>query len=187
VKKRPPYNQNAMIRGSIRRTFSRSPVVREVLMAGRREVPKHNKDGSLAKKPAVQYQCQVCNCWVSSTKVTVDHIEPVISVDEGFVDWNQFVARLFCDKVNLQRICDDCHDAKTQKERIARLLNQYHQELLGFEMAVMQGIIPADYKKMLNKYIAKKKTIGLEEIVQRARELKDHIELFLKGKSDVKR
>ena len=176
TKKRPPYNQNAMIRGAIRRTFSRSPVVREVLMGGRQEVPKYNKDGSLSKKPAVQYQCEVCDAWVSSTKVTVDHIEPVISVDDGFVDWNQFVDRLFCNKSNLQRICDDCHDKKTYKERIARLLIQYNDELYHFEMAVMQGVIPADWKKNLAKYIAKKKTPGLESVVQRAKDLKSHIE-----------
>lgn len=180
MKKRPPYNQNAMIRGAIRRTFSRSPIVREVLMAGRREVPKYNKDGALAKKPSVQYQCQVCFNWEGSTKVTVDHIEPVISVEVGFVDWNQFVDRLFCDKSNLQRICDTCHDKKTHIERITRLLKQYDQELNQFEMAVLQNVIPADWKKMLAKYIAKKKTVGLEQIVQRAKDLKDHIQKEIK-------
>jgi len=177
-----------MIRGAIRRTFSRSPIVREVLMAGRREVPKYNKDGRLAKKPAVQYQCEVCDTWESSTKTTVDHIVPVISVDDGFVDWNQFVDRLFCDKQNLQRICDTCHDAKTYEERITRLLRQYTQELDALEQIIkspkttitshqidLRGLL-----KTLNKYIAKKKTVGLEVIVQRARDLKEHIQKEIK-------
>lgn len=116
-KKRPPYNQNSAIRSALRRTFSRSPIVREVLMAGRREVPKYNKDGTRAKKNAVQYQCEVCGKWVGSTHVEVDHINSVIDNEVGFIDWNTFIARLFCDKSNLQRICDDCHDIKTQKER----------------------------------------------------------------------
>lgn len=116
-KKRPPFNQNSAIRSALRRTFSRSPIVREVLMAGRREVPRYNKDGTRAKKDAVQYQCEVCGKWVGSTHVEVDHINPVIDNNIGFVDWNTFVARLFCGKENLQRICDDCHDKKTQAER----------------------------------------------------------------------
>jgi 5-methylcytosine-specific restriction endonuclease McrA len=93
-------------------------------MEGRREVPKYRKDGSLASKPAVQYCCQVCNQWVSSTKVSVDHKEPVIPLDGSFdpqnPDWNMFVERLWCDKSNLQRICDICHQAKTNQEREAR-------------------------------------------------------------------
>lgn len=122
MKKRPPFNQNAAIRGAIRRIFSRSPIVREVLMAGRREIPKYNKDGSRSKVNAVQYECQTCNTWVSSTLVSVDHVVPVISTDIGFVDWNVFVERLFCKKENLQRICDPCHDKKTYSEKVARLI-----------------------------------------------------------------
>lgn len=176
MKKRPPYNQNAMVRGAIRRTFSRSPVVREVLFAGRREVPKYNKDGGRAKKDAVQYQCEVCNTWVSSTKVSVDHIEPVISVDTGFVDWNEFVARLFCDKSNLQRICDDCHDKKTYKERIARYLIQYNQELDELEKTIKSKDFDLKtMKKALSKYTAKKKTPELSSIVQRAQAIKNSI------------
>jgi 5-methylcytosine-specific restriction endonuclease McrA len=129
MKKKAPFNQNAAIRGAIRRIFSRSPVVREVLFEGRREVPRYNKDGSRAKKDSVQYQCQVCDEFVSSTKIAVDHKIPVISVEEGFQDWNIFVARLFCQKENLQRICDPCHQEKTNEERFQRQLKK-DQELL---------------------------------------------------------
>jgi hypothetical protein len=145
-------------------------------MKVRREVPKFNKDGSRAKKDAVQYQCGACSQWTKSTAVSVDHITPVIAVETGFNDWNDFVSRLFCGPENLQVICDPCHNAKTQTERIARLTKQYMEELYRFEMAIMQGIIPADWKKMLARYIAKKKTKGLEDVVQRAQEIKEHIE-----------
>jgi len=120
--KRPPYNQNAAIRGAIRRTFSRSPVVREVLQSVRREVPKYNKDGSRAKRDSVQYQCQVCLGWVSSTRAAVDHVDPVIHPDKGFENWDTFVNRLFCAKSNLQVICEICHKAKTNRERLHRAI-----------------------------------------------------------------
>jgi hypothetical protein len=145
-------------------------------MKVRREVPRFNKDGSRAKKDSVQYQCRACGEWTKSTAVSVDHITPVIDVQVGFVDWNQFVERLFCGPDNLQAICDTCHNAKTQSERIARLLIQYDEELYRFEMMIMQGVIPATWKKELNKYIAKKKTPGLESIVEKAKNIKSHIE-----------
>jgi hypothetical protein len=179
--KKPKYNQNSAIRGALRRTFSRSPIVKEVMMKSRREVAKYNKDGSRSKKDAVQYLCGTCSQWSNSTSSAVDHISPVVAVEDGFVDWNNFIARLFCGPDNLQVICDTCHNEKTSSERIARLTIQYTEELYGFEMAVMQGIIPADWKKILGKYIAKKKTKGLEQIVERARAIKSHIEGSLKN------
>jgi hypothetical protein len=144
----------------------------------RREVPRYLKDGSRAKKNWVQRQCEVCYTWVGSTKIVVDHKEPVISVDDGFQDWNVFVARLWCDKSNLQRICHECHNAKTQSERITRLVKQY-----GEELDTLEGIVNCDWVayqidpklllKNINKYIAKKKTKGLEDVVQRAKTLKE--------------
>jgi 5-methylcytosine-specific restriction endonuclease McrA len=185
VKKRAKYNQNACIRGALRRQFSRSPIVREVLMKVRREVAKFNKDGSRSKKDAVQYCCSACGQWIGSTKCTVDHITPVIDVQAGFVDWNQFIDRLFCDASNLQVICDPCHNTKTQGERIARLIIQYTEELDGLELDVEiantrrkligHNDVPKDLVKVLNKYIAKKKTMELKPIVERAKRLKDSL------------
>lgn len=168
IKKRPPYNQNASIRGALRRAFARSPIVREIMDESRREVPRYKKDGTLAKKPHVQRQCQVCNEWVGSSKIVVDHIEPVVSVDEGFVDWNAFVARLWCSRENLQRICDPCHDSKTYEERITRLAAKYTRELDELEAAICASQSLPDLKKTLKKYISKKKTKELEHIAQRA-------------------
>lgn len=151
MKKSPPFNQNMVIRGAIRRTFPRSPVYREVLYAGRREVPKYNKDGSRAKKDAVQYHCEVCLDWVSSTKIAVDHIVPVISVDNGFVDWNEFVARLYCSKENLQRICDDCHQKKTNKERFERNFKQELEQISALEKSANMNVVKAGLKKFTKK------------------------------------
>ena len=94
--KQHKFNMNAAIRGAIRRIFARSPIIRQIMMQNRREIAKFNNDGSRSKKDAVQYLCNVCKEWVSSTRISVDHIDPVISVDDGFVDWNTFVAKVFC-------------------------------------------------------------------------------------------
>ena len=170
------WNQEAAIRGALRRTFSRSPIIREVLFKVRREVPKYNQDGARSKKDAVQYRCNVCGTYVGSTKVSVDHINPVVSVSEGFIDFNTFIARLFCDSANLQVICDSCHNTKTQTERISRLLGQYDKELDDLELKVKtKSISNSEALKTLKKYISKKKTPGLNPVVQRALLIKNFL------------
>ena len=65
---------------------------------------------------AEHYKCNACNKEWPLTEVQVDHIIPVVG-PEGFVDWNTYVDRLFCDKSNLQVLCTTCHDKKTHKEK----------------------------------------------------------------------
>lgn len=188
------------IRGANRRLFARSPLVFEKLNESRQEFPRYKKDGTLAKKPWVKRQCEVCSAWVSSTKIAIDHIDPVVPPN-GFPAnsdmWDRitiFLKRLWCDKSNLQRICDDCHDKKTYKERIERLTKQYTIELDEIEYGLRTfsgphkvdektwaGIVK-EQKKLLSKYIAKKKTPELMPVVQRALTIKENL---LKGKYNV--
>jgi len=132
-KKKPKYNQNSQVRSAIRRTFSRSPLVQEVLKSVRSEHDQFKKDGTLAKRKAVRYECAECGKLFMRTQVAVDHVDPVIPLDEEFTDWNTFVSRLFCDKLNLQVLCSyrikdkdkhggilSCHYRKTQEERALR-------------------------------------------------------------------
>jgi 5-methylcytosine-specific restriction endonuclease McrA len=172
-KKKSPFNQNAAIRGAIRRIFSRSPVKIEVLKKVRREVPRYNKDGSRGKRDAVQYQCAVCKSFVGSTKVEVDHIIPVIEVNEkGFVDWNMFVERLFCGPENLQVICDPCHDTKTHDERMKRqalkdrvVLDEIEERLKSVSTIAEEK----ELKKQVSKFLTKTKA---PETKERALKLK---------------
>lgn len=200
AKKKSPFNQEMSIRGVNRRLFARSPLVQEKLEESRQEFPRYKKDGTLAKKPWVKRQCEVCNQWVGSTKIAIDHIDPVVPPDgfpANFDMWDRitlFLKRLWCDKSNLQRICDECHDKKTYKERIERLTKQYTLELDEIETTLKSfngpykvsaakfANVTKEYKKILAKYIAKKKTLELGPIVQRALLLKENL---LKGKYNV--
>lgn len=167
------WNQDAAIRGGLRRVFSRSPVVREVLLKVRRTVPKYNKDGSRAKRDAVEYKCNVCGEWVGSKHIAVDHIVPVIDVDEGFIDYQTFIERLFCGVDNLQPICTPCHKAKTYSERIARYIKQYTEEIDTIEEKVKDKTLSKkEALDLLKKYISKKKIDGLKDIADRAQKLK---------------
>lgn len=135
-KKKPKYNQNSQIRSAIRRTFSRSPLVQEVLLLARSEHDQFNKDGSLSKRKAVRYTCAECNNLYMRKDVAVDHITPVIPLDGEFTGWDNFVLRLFCKIANLQVLCSykikdkgkhgnelSCHHKKTQLERQLRKAN----------------------------------------------------------------
>jgi len=116
-KKRPPYNANSAIRSALRRTFSRSPIVREVMHKVRRERPWFKSDGSPAAKPRVEYLCATCNQWFMGKDIQVDHLDPVVDPLVGFLSWDVFVSRLFCDISNLSVICKNDHKFKTNAEK----------------------------------------------------------------------
>lgn len=190
-KKKSPYNKESAIRGALRRTFSRSPLVREVLEESRQEFPRYKKDGTRHKKNWVKRQCQVCNEWVPSSDIAVDHIDPVISIQHGKQSWSEYIDRLWCEtsgKANLQRLCSLCHADKSHRETIARLIIKYNGELNKIEANIVdldnaqcdmttRIQYHKDWRKLLSKYTSKKKTIGLEKIVERALELKKRLNL----------
>ena len=136
-KKKTKYNQNSQIRSALRRTFSRSPLVQEVIKSVRSEHDQFNKDGTLAKRKAIRYKCANCGRLFMRKDIAVDHIDPVIPLDSTFSSWDVFVDRLFCKEDNLQVLCSytlkmkdkfnndtSCHYKKTQEEKKERKLNE---------------------------------------------------------------
>lgn len=173
------YNQNSHIRSALRRAFSRSPIVRAVMQASRREVPRFNQDGSRHKRDSVQYKCGVCGEWVGSTKTAVDHIDPVVP-ESGFTDWNAFIARLFCDPSNLHCICDDCHDTKTNKERAAR--NRL-KDTLALDSLEKEQISTDNIKMLLkevSRYTSKTKPQDIRERAIKLKSIFKNAEMAIK-------
>lgn len=127
-KKKPKYNENSAIRSALRRTFSRSPIVREVMQDGRRERQINKKDGTPAKRPRVEFQCSECKGWFMGKDVQVDHKEPVVPIT-GYTDWNTFITRLFCAKENLEILCKPDHKIKTKEEGDARRAYKKNQSV----------------------------------------------------------
>lgn len=112
----------AMIVGSLKRCFSRSPIVREFLHKYRREEIWFKKDGTQAKKPRVLYKCWHCHKEFNSNQIQVDHIIPVVPVNipAKHLSYNILVNRLFCDESNLQILCKEHHKDKSQQENAVR-------------------------------------------------------------------
>jgi len=104
-------NKN-LIKGAIRRLFSRSPVIKEVRAKALHPTKKGVRGGK-------QYICSECKKTFGMGDINVDHIEPVIPLDKTIndMDYNEIVERIFCDISNLQVMCKPCHKDKTKQER----------------------------------------------------------------------
>jgi hypothetical protein len=71
------------------------------------------------------YRCAYCvkegkDILWKAKQVKVDHIQPVVDPAVGFIDWNNFISRLFCEKEGFQILCEAHHHAKTEQENLGR-------------------------------------------------------------------
>ena len=101
------------IRSALRRAFIKYPVKYSVKNAASR--PYVGSD----KRRKKEYQCAVCDNWFADKEVAVDHIIPCGSL-KTYSDLPKFVETLFCEADNLQVVCKDCHQIKTNEERANR-------------------------------------------------------------------
>ncbi len=79
---------------------------------------KRNYKGPL-KRQKFEYQCAECLQWHPDKEINVDHIIPAGTL-RCANDLPGFVERLFCEVDNLQCLCTNCHNKKTQKEKNGR-------------------------------------------------------------------
>lgn len=66
------------------------------------------------------YKCAKCLGSFRNGEFAIDHKKPVVDPKRGFVDWNEFIDRLYCPASGLQVLCHPCHDSKTQRENKRR-------------------------------------------------------------------
>lgn len=50
----------------------------------------------------------------------MDHINPIVNTEDGFVDWNTYINNALCDITNYSAKCHECHQIKTQSEQKQR-------------------------------------------------------------------
>jgi hypothetical protein len=104
------------ITSTLRGGFRKYPPKYETLKAA--SVGK--KVNAKTNRMAEHFTCNMCKGEFPAKEVNVDHVEPVVCPFTGFVDWNTFISRLFCEGGNLQVLCSPCHDIKTAEERVER-------------------------------------------------------------------
>lgn len=104
AKERKPkkYNKKTFVVGALRRASIRWPPRNEALKRAR-------VDRGL-------YKCSSCQQTFKKQEVHLDHVIPVISPQCGFIGFDDFIEKLFCDVNGFQILCKYCHEVKTMLE-----------------------------------------------------------------------
>ncbi len=82
-----------------------------------KEAELGRKTNKKSGKLAMHYRCACCKDEYTAKDVQVDHMEPVVNPTTGFVSWDVYIDRMFCEKSNLQVLCTTCHKVKTKEEK----------------------------------------------------------------------
>jgi hypothetical protein len=115
--------ERGLIKGALRRVFSRSDLRRKALEMSVVQYIDPNR--IRVKRWSI---CPLCKRYVPTYKMQVDHQIPVVGIDETLEDmsWDLLIDRLWCDPNNLLAICEEDHKQKTRQERKQRV--QYKKE-----------------------------------------------------------
>lgn len=106
-----------LIKGALRRVFSRSDLRREALN-------KHDIQFTDINRPRVTKWSFCGECGVITPKylMQIDHVVPIIKLNETLEDltWDELIDRLWCNINNLLPLCKECHKLKTKAENKER-------------------------------------------------------------------
>lgn len=110
----PSKKERGLLKGAIRRVFSRSELRRSVIDAA--EIKGHTDP----TRPRVTKWAKCANCKELHPKylMQVDHKEPLVPIDKSLEEmtWDEVVSRTWCDVKNLDTLCKPCHRTKTLAE-----------------------------------------------------------------------
>lgn len=102
------------ITSALRSAFRRWPPKSEVLKHARFGTRRHPRMNRMVNS----YRCAICNHnSFTYGQMQVDHVKPVVDPKKGFIDWDTFIDRLFCEGPFLQAVCKPCHKKKSDLER----------------------------------------------------------------------
>jgi hypothetical protein len=79
--------------------------------------------------PCKLHMCPECRGLFPQTGMAADHIISVVGV-EGFINWDTFINRLFCNSDGFSALCKACHRAKSAIEARERREHNSSQQLL---------------------------------------------------------
>jgi hypothetical protein len=122
-KKTEPWSEGrirSFITSVLRGGFRRWPAKYECLKDAAVGKQTNKNTGRLAE----HYQCNKCKKHFTQKEIQINHIDSVISTEHGFVGWDVFIQRLYCDKNNLEVVCKPCHKLITQEENEERKRNK---------------------------------------------------------------
>src|SRR6185437_4543484 len=115
--KRLTAKERNLLKGSIRRVFSRSELRKSIINL---TVVNHaDPDRPRVKKWSI---CEVCKKHTPTYKMQLDHKDPIIPIDKTLeeLSWDEVIDRVWCEENNLTTMCIDCHKQKTKIENKER-------------------------------------------------------------------
>lgn len=106
-----------LIKGALRRVFSRSELRRKVLESY--TIPHVDETRPRVGKWGY---CTRCGEVTPRYLLEIDHVSPLIGVTESLDDlsWDAVVDRLWCEESNLKPCCKPCHKQKSKIENKER-------------------------------------------------------------------
>lgn len=104
---------SSFIKSALRSASQRWPPKFSTLNAAKRGKRINCSSGRIAE----HYECANCNGEFPAKDIQVDHINPVIDPNVGFVSWDEVVKRMFCESDGFQVLCKACHTLKSNYER----------------------------------------------------------------------
>ena len=109
----------SFITSVIRGGFRKYPSKYEALAAAKVGKKVNKATGRVAE----HYKCAVCLSTFPAKEVQVDHMDPVVCLKKGFVDWDTYIKRMYVEADKLQVLCKPCHLKKSNEERKQRKSN----------------------------------------------------------------
>ena len=117
MKKPSNPKERNLLKGAIRRVFSRSDLRVAALLATRIEHFDENRP-----RVTKWSWCMDCGVLEPTYAMQVDHLEPLIPLNTALEDmsWDEVVNRAWCELDNLRPLCKPCHKEKTKAENKER-------------------------------------------------------------------
>jgi len=113
--------ERGLIKGALRRVFSRSDLRRKVMATA---IIEHYDN----TRPRVKRwgSCRECKKPTPFYTMELDHKEPIIPVTSSLeqLDWSTLIDRIWCVEENLVPLCKPCHKMKSAAEAKIRRKNK---------------------------------------------------------------
>lgn len=121
VQQKTPVKVKSKLISAMRRIWMYSEMRKKVL--GRTKFKKAVGMFANGKaKTVFHWHCEKCG--TETREPEVDHIEPAVPLT-GWDSWDGYISRMFTeDEWKLQVLCNTCHNAITNDQRVARIKNK---------------------------------------------------------------
>lgn len=121
MSKKTPIKVKSKLISAMRRIWMYSEMRKKVLNRTKfKKVVGLFADGKA--KTLFHWNCEKCGA--ETREPEVDHIEPAVPLT-GWDSWDGYISRMFTeDEWKLQVLCNTCHSAITNDQRMARIKNK---------------------------------------------------------------